>query len=156
MRRSNIDPGLEAELAEVAAGLSCELLHVELHGGLVRLFLDRPDVGVTLDDCTKMSKQASALLDAHEFCSEHYVLEVSSPGLDRELYRPQDYRRFVGHAVRITFRSAETGSKKTVSGRLESFDERDGGVATVLPAEGGAPDSIPLEAIKLARLEIEL
>jgi ribosome maturation factor RimP len=102
-------PEIEAELAESAAAAGCELIHAEWKGGLLRLVLDRPDAadspdtGVSLADCERVAKQASALLDVLDFGQGRYLLEVSSPGLDRQLYRPSDYRRFLGRLVRVTW-----------------------------------------------------
>ena len=75
------------EIEQVAQAVGCELVHAELKGGVLRLFVDRPEGGVTLADCQLVSKQVSALLDVLDFGTGRYVLEVSSPGLDRQLYR---------------------------------------------------------------------
>src|SRR5690349_9446948 len=85
---------LTPELEQIATAAGCELLHVELKGGILRLVLDKPDGGVNLEDCQHVSKQASALLDVLDFGKSRYVLEVTSPGPDRQLYRPRDYERF--------------------------------------------------------------
>ena len=70
------------EIEQVAQAAGCELVHAELKGGVLRLFVDRPE-GVTLADCQLVSRQVSALLDVLDFGTGRYVLEVSSPGLDR-------------------------------------------------------------------------
>jgi ribosome maturation factor RimP len=152
--RAVVDDDLERELAAVAASAGCELVHAEFRGGVLRLFIDRPE-GVTLADCEAVSKQVSALLDVLDFGAGRYLLEVSSPGLDRQLYRARDYQRFVGRKVRVTW--FEGGGKRTVVGRLEAFDPAGGGTATV--AEEGAPAAshvIPLADVAVARLEIEI
>jgi len=107
---------LRPELEQIAAANGCELVHVELKGGVLRLILDRPDGGVTLADCELVSKQASAYLDVADFGRSRYVLEVSSPGLDRQLYKPADVERFVGRLARVAFMDPESGAKKTVAG----------------------------------------
>lgn len=155
MAQSSIEIELKERLEEVARGASCELLHADFRSGILRLVLDRPE-GVTLDDCARVSRLASAVLDAEDFGDRRYVLEVSSPGLDRQLYRPQDYERFVGRRVRVTFCDPASGRKRTISGRLEAYDPDTGGAATVLATEGGARHVIPLQDIQLAKLEIEL
>ncbi len=151
--RATITPELMAELSAAAAGQGCELLHAEFDHGALRLFLDHPE-GVTLEHCERVSREASALLDVLDFGAGRYTLEVSSPGLDRKLYRPADYQRFLGCAVRVTFRTEET-RKRTVKGHLSAFDAR-AGVATVTVADGGEVLALPLADIQLARLEIEL
>ncbi len=159
----SISPELARELAAIAAGQGCELARVEFKGGVLRLILDRLEGGVNLADCEAVSKQASALLDVTEFGDRRYTLEVSSPGLDRELYGPRDYQRFQGRAVRVTFLEPEGGAKRTVTGRLSAFrpgegpeGDAPGGVIEVVPVEGRDTLEIPLDRIKLARLEIEL
>lgn len=150
-----VDDDLERELTAVAEGAGCELVHAEFKGGTLRLFIDRPE-GVTLADCERVSKQVSALLDVLDFGTGRYLLEVSSPGLDRQLYRARDYERFVGSKVRITWFDA--GAKRTVVGRLTAFDPASGGTATVT-GEDGSGESVhvvPLDAVATARLEIEI
>ncbi len=171
MSQTAINAELESEFAAVAASSGCELVHVDYRQGRLRVFLDRPQ-GVTLDDCQTVSKQLSALLDVSEFGSSRYLLEVSSPGLDRELHGPKDYRRFSGQTVRVTFFSGEPRTQKTIVGRLQACQPEAGDDPEL--ATGGAPveprgvtegitvtDSqqryaIPLRDIKIARLEPEL
>lgn len=109
--------------------------------------------GVSLGDCELVAKHVSALLDVVDYGTSRYVLEVSSPGLDRELYGPRDYARFVGRLARITF-ADEEGRKKTVVGRLRGF-AAERGIVTV-DAEGREELAIALDRIRKARLEIEL
>ena len=151
---------LQPELAAIAESAGCELVHVEIKGGILRLFLDKPE-GVTLADCEHVSKLASAWLDVVDFGQSRYVLEVSSPGLDRPLYRARDYPRFVGRKVRVTMDDPATGRKKTVIGRLESFDLAEGApegdARVVVVAEPkGERHEVSLRDIRQARLEIEL
>ena len=180
MIQTAIDADLEAEFAAVAESSGCELVHVEFQAGTLRVFVDRPE-GVTVDDCSRVSREISALLDVHDFGSKRYLLEVSSPGLDRKLYGPRDYQRFTGHAVRVAY--SANGQKKTVVGRLEAFRPdaarpdaarpdaarpdaarpvaapseapTDGEISVVESATGESLD-IPLKDIRVARLEVEL
>jgi hypothetical protein len=80
------------ELAAIAESVGCELVRVEFKGGVLRLMLDREPgserLGVSHEDCANVSRQASALLDVVDFGPARYTLEVTSPGLDRPLYRP--------------------------------------------------------------------
>ena len=151
---------LRPELEQIAEAAGCELVHAELKGGALRLFLDKPE-GITLSDCEHVSKQVSAYLDVVDFGQGRYVLEVSSPGLDRQLYRARDYERFVGKKVRVTLDDPETGKRKTVTGRLESF-ERPEGVSddesrvVVVAEPKGERYELRLREIRTARLEIEL
>jgi ribosome maturation factor RimP len=152
---------LQPELEQIADAAGCELVHVEIKGGILRLFLDKPDGGVSLADCEHVSKLASAWLDVVDFGKSRYVLEVSSPGLDRQLYTVRDYRRFVGRKVRVTMEDPATGKKKTVVGRLEAFDLAEGapeGDARVVVVEEpkGTRHEVSYREIRQARLEIEL
>jgi ribosome maturation factor RimP len=148
---------LRPELEQIAAANGCELVHVELKGGTLRLILDKPE-GVTLADCEVVSKQASAWLDVADFGKSRYVLEVSSPGLDRELYKPADVERFLGRLARVAFIDAE-GKKKTVIGRLQELQagESDGDAKMVVTDDkSGARTEVLWKDVRNARLEIEL
>ena len=69
-------------------------------GRLLRVYIDR-EGGITVDDCATVSRQLSAMLDVEDPIAENYELEVSSPGLDRPLFRREDFVRFAGERVRI-------------------------------------------------------
>ena len=159
MAKKKIDAELEAEIAAIAASAGCELLRLQFVRNHLQILLDRPEAvsreeGVSLEHCQTVSKQVSALLDVHEFGADRYVLEVSSPGLDRELFRPQDYARFTGSLVRVTFfEGGERQAKRTIVGRLTAFDGTEG-VITV-EVEGQPSRIIPLRDVGKARLEVE-
>lgn len=156
MSTNVIDEELETELRTAAESADCELLHIELSGNRLRIFLDREDGGVNIDHCQTVSRLASAILDVHDFGTRKYVLEVSSPGLDRQLYGPRDYRRFQGSLARVTFVDEER-AKKTVVGRLGDFDETPGQERVTLTEEpSGHQLTLDLRDIRKARLEIEL
>lgn len=142
---------VHAEIADAAASSGCELLHAELTGTQLRVILDRPE-GVTIADCEQVSKKLSALLDVLDFGDSRYVLEVSSPGLDRRLYGPRDYERFSGQLARVTWSDTERG-KRTDVGRLAPFSE--GEEQVVLSTERGELQ-VPLSSIQEARLEVEI
>jgi len=144
------DPALYEELTSAAERSGCRLLEVENRGAARRLVGDRPE-GVTLADCETVSRQASALLDVADYGRARYVLEVTSPGLDRKLYGPDDYVRFVGHQVRITWREAGPESKRTVVGRLTEF-RPDEGEVSIVEADGAPPLNISLPRVETARL----
>ena len=158
--KDRIDADLWAELESIAVSAGLELVHAEFKGGNLRLFIDRPDGGVTLSDCEHVSKMVSALLDVVDFGRQRYVLEVSSPGLDRQLHRPRDYERFTGHKVRVTYSAPPDGGKRTVVGRLERFraSDREGGQGeiTVTVDDDGERLDIALADVRVARLEVEL
>lgn len=155
MRAGRIAPELEQELAAVATTHGCELLQLEFKGGVLRLFLDRPDGGVTLGDCEAVSREASAVLDSFDFGDRRYTLEVSSPGLDRQLYGPRDFERFTGRLVKVSYRVAETGAKRTLVGKLTAFRAAGGGEIEVVEQQRGEVATIAVDQIKVARLQIE-
>ena len=92
-------------VAPAIADMGLECLGVEYspsHGNsLVRVYIDRADEPVTVDDCEAVSRQVSALFDVNDPIVGRYTLEVSSPGLDRPLYTPEQFARFVGEDAKI-------------------------------------------------------
>jgi ribosome maturation factor RimP len=115
------------EIAErVAASTGLEIVEVELRGGgkarMLRIFIDKPG-GVTHEDCANLSREVGTILDVEDVIpGASYLLEVSSPGLDRKLSRPADYERFTGSRVKLTTRQPVNGSHH-FEGRLESFQQ---------------------------------
>ena len=111
----------------VAATSGLEVVEIELRGGgksrMLRVFLDKP-AGVTHEDCALFSREFGTILDVEDVVpGGSYVLEVSSPGLDRKLNRAADYERFAGSKVKLMTREPVNGNRH-FEGRLESF--RDG------------------------------
>jgi ribosome maturation factor RimP len=154
---------LRPELEQIAAANGCELVHVEIKGGVLRLILDRPDGGVTLADCELVSKQASAYLDIADFGKSRYVFEVSSPGLDRQLYKTADVERFLGRLARVTFTDPGSSAKKTVVGRLQELQRGAGSdtsgdeaLVVLVDDQSGERTEVRWQDIRTARLEIEL
>ena len=154
-RPSPFGVDLQLELQAIAAEDGCELIHTELKGDQLRFVLDHPE-GVTIAHCSAFSRQASALLDVDDFGDGRYTLEVSSPGLDRQLRDRRDYERFLDRRVRVRFIDVETGRKRTIVGRLQSFAEQAGGAIRVLENDTEEPIVVPLNRVEIARLEIEL
>ena len=152
MTSREIDPTLQAQFEDAARQADCELIHAEFKGGFLRLVLDR-DGGVDLGHCETVSKQVSALLDVAEFDPGRYTLEVSSPGLNRQLYRTSDYERFLGQRVRVTWRDSSMATKRTVVARLESFDGGEPASIELVEEERGERLRLQLTDIQIARLE---
>src|SRR5205807_3801846 len=129
---------VRAVVERVAASSGLEVVDVEFRGGgkarMLRVFIDKPG-GVTHDDCANVSREVGTILDVEDAVpGGSYLLEVSSPGMDRKLVRPADYERFVGSRVRLTTREPVNGNRH-FEGRLESF--RDGRIT--LQLGGKAP-----------------
>jgi ribosome maturation factor RimP len=114
------------EIAErVALSSGLEVVEVELRGGgkarMLRVVIDKP-AGVTHEDCANLSREMSTILDVQDVVAgSSYLLEVSSPGLDRKLLRAADYERFTGSRVKLTTRNPVAGNRH-FEGRLESFE----------------------------------
>jgi ribosome maturation factor RimP len=147
------------EIAEpLAASLGLELVEIEYkregRAMVLRIYVDRQG-GVMLDDCTKVSRELSEILDVEDFIRGHYTLEVSSPGLNRPLTRESDYERYKGRLVKVrTFELLpdDAGNpRKTFAGELLGLDS---GVVRLKLKEGQTA-GIPLDKVAKANLEFE-
>jgi ribosome maturation factor RimP len=129
--------------------LGYELSDLELklggRDGLVRVFIDKPD-GVDLADCEIVSRQLSAILDVEDPLPGHYTLEVSSPGLDRKLTKPEHFQRFLGQSVRVKLRFPAAG-RRNFRGALRSADEE-----KIEVEVDGESHSLQIATIESARL----
>ena len=137
----------------VAASSGLEVVEVELRGGgksrMLRVFLDKP-AGVTHEDCAQFSREFGTILDVEDVVPGAYTLEVSSPGLDRPLIRPDDYRRFAGRRAKLVMREAVDGQtffKGTLGGVEEGH--------VIIDAEDRRTHRVPLAMITRANLEVE-
>ena len=143
------------EIAErVTQSEGLELVEVEVKGGdsnrFVRISIDKPE-GVTHADCELVSQQVGTILDVEDVVpGSRYTLEVSSPGVERKLLKPQDYKRFQGKKVRITLRDAVEG-RRNWEGKLAGF--ADGDIA--LEMEAGKTVRFPFDQVQKANLKFE-
>lgn len=107
---------LEEILRPVVEGLGFEFWGIEFrsqgHHSLLRVFIDDAENGISVDDCEKVSRQASAVMDVEDPIQTEYTLEVSSPGMDRPLFNLEQYQAFAGHQVRLRLRMAFEGRRK--------------------------------------------
>jgi ribosome maturation factor RimP len=136
---------LEPTVERMGYELSDLELRLGGRDGVVRVFIDRPG-GVGLADCEAVSRQLSALLDVEDPLPGHYVLEVSSPGLDRKLTKPAHFRRFVGEDVRVRLRAPVEG-RRNFRGTLKSVEGGDIAVEV-----DGEVHRLSMAAIETARL----
>src|SRR5271170_6237505 len=112
--------------AKVGASSGVEVVEIDMRGSggsrMLRVFIDKPG-GVTHEDCANVSRELSTVLDVEDAISGGpYVLEVSSPGLDRKLSRAADFERFTGSRVKLTTRDPVNGNRH-FEGLLESFHQ---------------------------------
>ncbi len=129
--------------------LGYELVDAEVRlggkGGLVRLFIDKPE-GIDLDDCEKVSLAVSALLDVEDPIPGNYNLEVSSPGLDRKLTKVEHFQRFTGETVKVQMRIPIAGRRR-FRGTLVASD-----ADNIVVEVDGESHRLPLKTIDTARL----
>lgn len=124
---TKIDSTLHDRLAAVVSAMGYEFVGGELEGhgraGVLRLYIDSQN-GVTLDDCSRVSYQVSAMLDVEEPIQGHYTLEVSSPGLDRPLFEMAHYQEQIGNRIKLRVCAPIQNRRKFV-GVLLRVDEND-------------------------------
>ena len=139
--------------AQVGASSGVEVVELDMRGSggsrMLRVFVDKPG-GVTHQDCANFSRELSTILDVEDAVpGGPYVLEVSSPGLDRKLSRPADFERFTGSRVKVTTRTPVNGNKH-FEGRLQKFEEGRLTMELATPGKKPKPGSVPV------KIEIEL
>jgi ribosome maturation factor RimP len=154
MGAGSIAERVEAIVERVAIDNGVELVHAEVAGPenkpVVRIFIDKAN-GVTHEDCSEVSFHVGTILDVEDFIHASYTLEVSSPGLERGLYKRADYERFAGSDVKLRTRRPVNG-QRNFRGRLLGvdsdqilFDDRTSGRVT-----------IDLDSIAKANLEVDI
>jgi ribosome maturation factor RimP len=163
--RRRIEPGHDpveprtALVERIVAELGFELVTFERGGGrrrpLLRLRVDRPDnehgrSSVTVDDCAAVSRAVRAALEAEDGDEVDYILEVSSPGVERPLTRARDFERFAGQVVRIRGYAPLGGRGRQLEGLLLGMSTRGGD--TVALEVGGETVEVPRKEIATAKL----
>ena len=138
-----IEPSLEA--------MGYQIVRVQISGGhhrpTLQVMAERADGGgMTVEDCTQISRAVSALLDVADPLPTAYTLEVSSPGIDRPLVKPRDYERFAGHEARLETRWP-IGGRRRFRGKLVGLE---GDAVRVATPEGDV--ALPIGEIESAKL----
>lgn len=122
MSKPKVEDMISEIVTEIIQSTELELVDVEYvkEGGawFLRVYIDKP-AGITHEDCQKVSVRLSEVLDERDPIPGSYILEVSSPGIERPLKKPEDFIKFRGHKVRATTFSPVDGQKEFV-GELES------------------------------------
>jgi ribosome maturation factor RimP len=140
---------LETLLTPTVAALGLRVWGVEYLGqgkhSMLRIYIDR-DEGVTIDDCEAVSKQVSELLDVEEVLSSSYTLEVSSPGMDRVLFKPEQYAESIGETVDVRLNYPFEGRRRVI-GALTGLENDE----MVVRAED-SEYQIPLSNVQRARI----
>lgn len=140
-------------IEKTVVGLGYELVDFEIspRARLLRIFIDRPEGvegGIGVEDCATVSHQLSHVFTVENV--DYDRLEVSSPGLDRPLTRPADYRRFAGQEVQLKLR-VPLGNQRNFSGVLDGLREQDGASIVCLRVDG-AIQEFSLDNVDRARL----
>jgi len=131
----------------------------ESGGMVVRVRIDRPGPAATaaesvsVEDCVRVSRDLSAILDVEDVVPTAYTLEVSSPGLDRPLRHAEDYRRFSGRRAKLVMREAVDG-QTFFRGRLAGLEEK-AGADVLIDADDGRRHHVPIGVITRANLEVD-
>ena len=152
MSASDLDQrqSLEARIAglaeQVAASMGMEVVLVEIKGdgkrSIIRTFIDQP-AGISLDDCERFSRRLSVSLDVEDWIPFRYILEVSSPGVNRPLIKEADFRRFSGKNAKVRTK-LPLGGQRNFKGKIVGV------------AEGRLELEIaPGEQIEIALMDIE-
>ena len=154
MGSSSIEDRVRAIAERVAIDHGLELVHAEVAGPEnkpeVRIFIDKPD-GVTHQDCSEVSLHVGTILDVEDFIHASYTLEVSSPGIERGLYKPQDYERFAGSRAKLRTRKPINGQRNFrgqvlgIEGEHVLFEDRTNGRV-----------QIPFDIIVKGNLEVDV
>ena len=154
MAASQVEDRVRAIAERVALDHGLELVHAEVAGPenkpIVRIFIDKPD-GVTHQDCSEVSLHVGTILDVEDFIHASYTLEVSSPGIERGLYKLKDYERFAGSLAKVKTRKAING-QRNFRGRILGTE----GDEVLLEDRTSGRVSIAIETIVKANLEIDV
>ena len=142
---------LEDIIEPAVAALGFDYVGIELlpsgNSMLLRVYVDEIS-GIDLAGIEKVSRQVAAVLDVEEPIASHYTLEVSSPGLDRPLFRIGDYQRFIGQQIKLRLRLPKQGDRRNYKGELASVEDQQ----IVLTMESGEQITIGFDEIEKANL----
>jgi ribosome maturation factor RimP len=153
MEHLSIGERIREVASAAAAGLGLEFVHSEVAGSkrnpTVRVFIDK-EGGVSVEDCAEVSRSMESVLDADDFIPSSYVLEVSSPGIERELYSLADFVRFTGKEARV--KAQPINGQRNFSGRIEAVENN----AIVFNDKTSGLVTIPYDSVVKANLLIDL
>ena len=152
MKREHIEDLIAKEVEQIIAGTALELVDVEYvreKNWYLRVFIDK-DGGVDLEDCQRVSEALSKVLDEKDPIQDNYLLEVSSPGLDRILKKDKDFIRYAGRTVDIHFFKPYKGTKDLVADLVQKNED---GTLTVRIDE--TEETLTMKDISQIRLHID-
>ena len=147
---------IQKMIEPVINALGLQLWGVEYLGQgrhtLLRIFLDKAG-GVNIEDCAEASRQISSILDVEDPIKDEYTLEVSSPGMDRILFRPEQYKLYLNSKLKIRL-SGNVGGRRNFTGVLRDVTGADGEVEIIVMVDE-EETRFPLHTIEKANLVIE-
>ncbi len=154
------EPSQEQVIEQRLAALGFELVELERGGTrtrpVLRIRADRPDAepgqGITLEDCARISRSLEEYLDALPGMSDRYVLEVSSPGVERPLVRSRDFERFAGHDIALRGYGPLAGRSRRLEGELLGLAQGPDGETVRLRLNDGEEVEVPRAEIARAHL----
>lgn len=150
-RHEGVEARVLALIAPSILAMGYEIVRVRLSGRerpTLQIMADRADEApISVDDCEAISRSVSAILDVEDPIKAAYVLEVSSPGIDRPLTRAKDWVRWAGHLARVEL-AVPLDGRKRFSGTVLGLE----GGAGKLKLDDGAEVALPLDAVRTARL----
>jgi ribosome maturation factor RimP len=153
MKKDILIEKIEELVKPITVELSYELYHVEYvkeNGEFyLRIYIDKQDGRISLDDCEAVSRRVSDILDTKDPIKDAYYLEVSSPGLNRGLYKEEHFKKYIGKEILVKLTSSINGSKN-IKGILKETSEDH------LIVEAETEVEIPKDKIKSANLEGEI
>jgi len=154
MQQDSIAQRIDKIAAEAARANGVEFVHAEIVGSkrnmTVRIYIDKPQ-GVTLEDCSTVSHAIEEVIDADDFIPTPYVLEVSSPGLERPLFSIQDFVKFTGKKAKVKTSEALDG-QTNFNGRIDSVE----GSEIVFEDKTNGTVRIPFDKVAKANLKVDL
>lgn len=146
-----LDSKLYSLIERVVTSEDMELVHAEFSGDgrntILRVYIDKP-TGITHQDCSYISNQLGTVLDVEDLIAIQYVLEVSSPGVDRALYKLSDYVRFSGQTIKLKTRQP-INNRRAFRGLLEGVEEE-----KIKLVDGKESWLIPFDIITSANLVV--
>jgi ribosome maturation factor RimP len=140
----------------VLEGLGYRLIRVRMIGAsgrTLQIMAERPDGTMTIDDCETASRAISPLLDVEDLVSGSYDLEISSPGIDRPLVRPEDFERWLGHEAKIELAVPQDGRRR-FRGILEGFADGMVKLSIDAPEAAGRKTTVTLPFANLAEAKL--
>ena len=143
---------IEAFVKPIVSDLDYILYHIEYvkENGELRIYIDKEDGRISLNDCEAVSRQVSDILDVEDPIKDPYYLEVSSPGVNRTLYTEEHFKKVIGSEVLIKLTGSINGMKN-IKGILKCVD-----INEVVVEDNGEEVQIPKEKIKTANIEGEI